>query len=270
MGYEIPRESGDMSRWVEMEVLGCHGGEMAGFLTPSLLIDKSIMLDAGSFSYSMSFEQQLAVDHVIVSHAHCDHVKDLAMFADLIIGHRKKPVHIYASAGAMQVIRNDMFNNRLWPDFFSLPNPENPVLKQVVFPLERSFRVGPLSVRAVAVSHSVESVGFLIRSPSGGTFVYTGDTGPTEQLWRMANRLKDLKLVLIETKFPNDLQVVADAAGHLTPKTLEQELKKIRAKDVQIGVYHLKPDRFELLLEEIEALADSRLSIVKIGDRYRF
>ena len=243
---------------------------MAGFLTPSLLIDDNIMLDAGSFSYSLSFRQQLAIDHVIVSHAHCDHVKDLAMFADLIIGHRKTPVYIYASAGAMEVIRHDMFNNRLWPDFFSLPNPDNPVLKEVVFSTERPFRVGRLVVRAVPVCHSVESVGFIIRSPAGGSFVYTGDTGPTEQLWRMANRRKKLKLVLVETKFPNDLQVVADAAGHHTPRTLEQELKKIRGKDVQIGVYHLKPDRYELLLEQLGTLADPRLSIVKIGDRYRF
>ena len=46
---------------IQIEVLGCHGGEMAGYLAPSLLIDKKIMLDAGSFSSVLTFEQQLTI-----------------------------------------------------------------------------------------------------------------------------------------------------------------------------------------------------------------
>jgi ribonuclease BN (tRNA processing enzyme) len=211
---------------LQIKVLGCHGGEMAGYLTPSLLINQDIMLDAGSFSTELTFKQQLRLDHVLISHAHCDHVKSLALFADLIIGHRKKPVKVYASPGAMKVIRGDFFNNRFWPNFFVLPNPT-------------------------------------------GTFVYTGDTGPTHNLWKAVNRVKNLKLLMIETKFPNDLQVVADAAGHLTPRTLEQELKKIKASRVPIVLYHLKPDRMRDLEREIAALGDRRIRIMKIGDRFK-
>lgn len=253
---------------IQIEVLGCHGGEMAGYLAPSLLIDKKIMLDAGSFSSQMTFEQQMKIDHVLVSHAHCDHVKDLALFADLIIGHRRKPVKVHASPGAMKVIRGDFFNNRFWPDFFKLPNPDNPVLRQAVFKPERPFQVGRLTVRAIPVSHPVESMAFIIRGPTG-TFVYTGDTGPTRKLWRAVNRVRNLKLLMIETKFPNDLQVVADAAGHLTPRTLAEELKKIDAAGVPIELYHLKPDRMRDLEKEISALGDSRIRIMKIGDRFK-
>lgn len=253
---------------LQIRVLGCHGGEMAGYLAPSLLINQDIMLDAGSFSTELTFKQQLRLDHVLVSHAHCDHIKSLALFADLIIGHRKKPVKVHASSGAMEVIRGDFFNNRFWPDFFVLPNPENPVLKAEVFKPQRPFRVGGLSVRAVPVSHPVESMAFIIRGPTG-TFVYTGDTGPTQKLWKAVNRVKNLKLLMIETKFPNDLQVVADAAGHLTPRTLEQELKKINSKRVPILLYHLKPDRMRDLEKEIAALGNRRIRIMKIGDRYK-
>ncbi len=253
---------------IQIEVLGCHGGEMAGYLPPSMLIDEKIMLDAGSFSSVLTFERQLEIDHVLISHAHCDHVKDLALFADLIIGHRRKSVKIHASPGAMKTIRGDFFNNRFWPDFFMLPNPDNPVLKQAVFKPERSFRVGRLAVRAIPVSHPVESMAFIVRGPTG-TFVYTGDTGPTQKLWRAVNRVRNLKLLMIETKFPNDLQVVADAAGHLTPRTLAEELKKIDAADVPIELYHLKPDRMSDLETEISALGDPRIRIMKIGDRFK-
>jgi ribonuclease BN (tRNA processing enzyme) len=256
-----------LSPSLKIDVLGCHGGEMAGFLAPSLLIDQSIILDAGSFSSVLSLEQQLKIDHVLISHAHCDHTKDLALFADLIIGKRTKPVKVHASPGAMEVIRDDFFNNRMWPDFFSLPNPDCPVLKEVIFAPGGSFQVGHLHVRAIPVSHPVESMAFIIRGPNG-SFVYTSDTGPTEKLWSAVNRLRNLKLLMIETKFPRDMQVIADAAGHLTPKTLATELEKINANQVPIALYHLKPDRVDDIVREIEELGDPRIQIMKIGDRY--
>ncbi len=253
---------------MQIEVLGCHGGEMAGFFTPSLLIDQKVLLDAGSFGSVLSLDAQLAIDHVLVSHAHCDHIKDLACFADLIIGRRNKPVKIHATAACLEVLRNDFFNNRIWPDFFSLPNSEDPVLKEVVFSPNKAFKVGRITVRAIPVSHPVESMAFILRGPTG-SFVYTGDTGPTEALWKSVNRLKDLRLLMVETKFPNDLQFVADAAGHLTPNTLAIELGKLQADSVPIMLYHLKPDRMEDLQTEINALGDSRLRIMQIGDRFR-
>jgi ribonuclease BN (tRNA processing enzyme) len=257
-----------MVRQLNIEVLGCHGGEMAGFLAPSLLIDDRILLDAGSFGTVMSLKQQLAIDHVLLSHAHCDHVKDLAGFADLIIGRRLAPVKVYASPGAMQILRGDLFNNRLWPDFFALPNSKNPVLKAVVFKPNRPFKVSHLKVLAIPVSHPVESMGFIIHGQTG-SFVYTGDTGPTNELWRRVNRLRNLKMLMIETKFPNALDSVAEAAGHLTPLALAKELTKIRINNVPISLFHLKPDRIPELIEEIAAINNQHISIMQIGDRYR-
>jgi ribonuclease BN (tRNA processing enzyme) len=257
-----------MPESLRIRVLGCHGGEMAGFFTPSLLIGDSILLDAGSFGSVLSLEEQLRIDHVLISHAHCDHVKDLACFADLIIGRRKTPVRIHASPGAMEVIRGDFFNNRMWPDFFTLPSPDAPVLEEAVFTPNKPFKVKQLSVRGVPVSHPVESMAFIVRCPTG-TFVYTGDTGPTELLWKLVNRIKNLKLLMIETKFPNDLQVVANAAGHLTPNTLAKELTKINADSVPIFLYHLKPDRIDDLKKGIKSMGDPRIRIMKIGDRLR-
>jgi ribonuclease BN (tRNA processing enzyme) len=251
-----------------VEVLGCHGGEMAGFLAPSLLIDGSVLLDAGSFGTVLSHRRQLGIEHVLVSHSHCDHIKDLAGFADLVIGYRKTPVRVHASRLTLQVLRSDFFNNRIWPDFFSLPSTDNPVLSEAPFEPGVTFRVGHLSVRAIPVSHPVESMAFVVRTGTG-SFVYTGDTGPTDALWRAVNRLRDLKLLMIETKFPNDLQVVADAAGHLTPATLARELTKIRQNGVPILLYHLKPDRIRDLRAQIAGLGDRRLRIMKIGDRFR-
>lgn len=241
---------------------------MAGFLAPSLLVDGTVIIDAGSFSSVLSLQQQLRIDHVLVSHAHLDHTKDLALFADLIIGRRKRPVKVHASPGAMEVLRHDFFNNRMWPDFFNLPNPDHPVLAPQVFTPRKRFAVGRIQVRAIPVCHPVESMAFILRGPTG-SFVYTGDTGPTEELWKAVNRLRNLKLLLVETKFPNDLQVVADAAGHLTPRTLGTELEKLRVNHVPISLYHLKPDRIQDIEREVAALGNRHIRLMKIGDSYR-
>jgi ribonuclease BN (tRNA processing enzyme) len=257
-----------VSAALHIEVLGCHGGEMAGFLAPSLLINGQILIDAGSFSSVLSFDRQLRIDHVVVSHAHCDHVKDLAGFADLIIGHRQEPVTVHASPEAMKVIRGDLFNNRLWPDFFSLPSREQPVLREAVFTPGRTFRVGNLRIKPIPVSHPVESMGFIVQGPKG-SFVYTGDTGPTQHLWSEVNRRKDIRLLFVETKFPNDLQLVANAAGHLTPLTLALELRKLHHRAAPVYLYHLKPERFDEITAQVRALGEPRLRIMKIGDRFR-
>lgn len=257
-----------MKSALRIEVLGCHGGEMAGFLAPSLLINDRVLLDAGSFSTVLSLERQLCIDHVLLSHAHADHVKDLAGFADLIIGRRKRPVLVHASAGALRTLHEHFFNNQFWPDFFSLPSPDAPVLRAVEFKPRHLFRIGRLRVVGIPVSHPVETVGFIIRGPSGA-FAYSGDTGPTDELWRRINRTRSLRLVLIETKFPNSLALVADAAGHLTPHTLTLELNKLHVNGIPLVLYHLKPDRLDELEREIRAIGDPRLRLMQIGDVFR-
>ncbi len=256
-----------MTNPVQIRVLGNAGRARAGFFAPSLLIDERILLDAGAFGLSLSLEEQLRIDHVVLSHAHHDHVRDLAEFADLIIGNRQKPVQVHASPGTLEVLRSDLFNNRLWPDFFSLPNPDVPVLKATPLTVRKPFRIKGLTFRAFPVSHPIDAVGFVVRCPAG-SFVYSGDTGPTFELWEAAARARNLELVMVETKFPNELQFVAEAAGHLTPRTLAGELEKLAAPDAKVVLYHVKPDCHRAVAKQVRALADGRISLMKIGDRY--
>ena len=41
----------------------------------------------------------------------------------------------------------------------------------------------------------------------------SGDTGPTHQLWELLNRTPDLKALLLETSFPDELQDLADISA---------------------------------------------------------
>ncbi len=82
---------------MRLDVLGCHGGELPRCRTTCFLIDEVLALDAGALTASLPLDQLLKVDDIVVSHSHFDHVKDLPLLADLIVGRREKPVTVWAS-----------------------------------------------------------------------------------------------------------------------------------------------------------------------------
>src|SRR2546422_7871897 len=70
-----------------------------------------------------------------------------------------------------------------------------------------------LWVTPVQVNHTVPTTGFIIHDGSSG-LIYSGDTGPTETLWRTARGLHGLRAVILECAFPNRLGPLAEIAKH--------------------------------------------------------
>lgn len=239
---------------MRLRVLGCHGGELPKHRTTCFLIDGVLALDAGALTQSLSLAELDRVDNIIVSHSHFDHVKDLPLLADLLVGRRDTPVVIHASTECAKTLRDNMFNNALWPDFTRIPNKKNPVFKIKPFKPGASFKVGKYQVQTVAVTHPVESCGLVVTS-GGSALGMSGDTGPTDALWELFNGTKNLKAVLLETSFPNELQGLADISGHLTPNTVQSELRKFERNGTQVMLYHLKPAFVPQVKRELQRLA---------------
>lgn len=126
---------------MRVRVLGCHGGETPRHRTTCFLIDERITIDAGAVCRSLSLDEQIRIDHMLISHSHMDHVKDLALLADQVIGKRKDPVYLHCGPETAETLQSSYFNNYLWPDFTKIPSPENPVMKIVVHKPGRSFRI---------------------------------------------------------------------------------------------------------------------------------
>jgi cAMP phosphodiesterase len=103
------------------------------------------------------------------------------------------------------------------------------------------------------VAHPVESCGYVISDGTSALGI-SGDTGPTDRLWRMFQAAEELKAVLVECSFPNELQALADLSGHLTPRSLEVELEKLDRPDVEVLLYHLKPAHLAELKAQVKHL----------------
>src|SRR5919198_5210326 len=116
---------------MRIEVLGCHGGDVPNLRLPTFLVNGQLLLEAGSVSGALPLERQVAIEHVLVSHAHLDHVVGLAFLVDNIqsAARRTAAVTTASLAPVIDDLRAHCFNNRLWPDFTVLPTPEAPVLR---------------------------------------------------------------------------------------------------------------------------------------------
>src|SRR5256885_12355 len=122
-------------------------------------------------------------------------VKDLPLLADLVVGRREKPVTIWASQECARTLRDNMFNNSLWPDFTKIPTAKNPVLRIRSFRAGSSFKIGRYQVQSIPVTHPVESCGFIV-TDGDVSLAMSGDTGPTTKLWKVLNKARHLKAVL--------------------------------------------------------------------------
>jgi cAMP phosphodiesterase len=249
---------------VKLKVLGCHGGELPHCRTTCFLVDDTVALDAGALTSTLTLDQLIKVDHIVVSHSHFDHVKDIPLLADLIVGRRKTPVTIWASRECAKTLRENLFNNALWPDFTQIPNKKNPVMQLKSFRVGETFKVGKYTVNSVPVTHPVESCGFVL-SNGKSALAMSGDTGPTDKLWKLLNKTKNLKAVLLETSFPNSMQYLADLSGHLTPQTLESELTKFKRNGAEVLLYHLKPAFVRQLKAEVAQLP---VEVLELGDTF--
>lgn len=250
---------------MNLRVLGCHGGELPRCKSTCFLVDGVLALDAGALTGTLSLEELCKVDHVILSHSHFDHVKDLPLVADLIVGRRDKPMTIWGSQECIRTLRANMFNNALWPDFTRIPTRKNPVMQLKPFRAGATFKIdGKYTVQTVPVSHPVESCGFVV-SNGNSSLGMSGDTGPTEKLWKLFNKSKNLKAVLLETSFPNKLQQLADISGHLTPQTLASELTKFNRNGAEVMLYHLKPAFVQQLKREVNGL---NVRVLELNDTF--
>lgn len=250
---------------MRIQVLGAAGGELRGHGSTCFLVDGRLALDAGALTSRLHLGDLDRIDHVLLTHAHLDHVKDVPLLADLMVGRRRRPVTVHASPVATSTLRRSLFNGRLWPDFTRIPSASSPVVRLEAFRFGEPFRIGSHAVLAVKVRHTVESSGFVI-SRGRSAFAISGDTGPTNAFWREVNRAPRLSAILVETSFPSRMQRLADRSGHLTPRTLVGELSKLERSGVPVYLYHLKPAFEAELLAEIADLGLPGVTVLKSGD----
>ena len=250
---------------MRIRVLGSSGSEVPGHNPPAFLIDDFLLLDAGTVSLSLDREAQCQITHIFLTHAHFDHIKAIPFLLDNIVSSDQGcQLTIFSGKEVIEDLKRNIFNDRIWPDFTILPNSLHPVIRfQEVFPGE-PVAVRGYRVHSTTVDHCVPAYGYLIENSSKLAVAYTGDTGPTERIWRLMGDHR-VKALIIEVSFPDELLELALSSGHLTPSLLAAEIRKMPALPEKIYITHLKPFHRDTIKSQLSKLNHPNIEVLVDG-----
>ena len=239
---------------MKLRVLGCSGGIGGRHLrTTSLLVDNDILIDAGTGVGDVSLAELMLIDHIFVTHSHLDHVCSIPFLVDTVGGMRNKPLIVHATEPTLEIIRNHIFNWSIWPDFTQVPTPSKPFMRYEPMQLGETVELKGRKITSLPANHVVPAVGFQVDSGQA-SLVFTGDTTTHDPLWKVVNKITNLRYLIIETAFCNRERELAVAAKHFCPSLLAEELPKLE-HSAEIFITHLKPGEIELTMQEVEDCA---------------
>lgn len=257
---------------MHIKILGCHGsdslinegGTEHCCRSIGFLVNDSLMIDAGTVSSALTLESQKHLHHIVLTHSHFDHLKELPSLADNLVSCATHQVTVASIPSVIENLKAYIFNEEIFPNFFELPNPEHPTFQSEILEEGRETQLGDIGVTPIPVNHLVPTVGLILRDQHGA-WALSGDTHQTEAIWQAAAQEPNLKAVFIEASFPDEMNELAWDSRHLTPKLLRQEFQKIGKPDLPIYVYHLKPRFRSRIAAQLRQLDIPNLHILTEG-----
>lgn len=250
---------------MKIRVLGSSGSVAHEKNTTAFLIDDFLLLDAGTISRSLNSEGLSRITHIILTHAHLDHIKGIPFLAEnRAIKNSKKYISIYSGRAVIQDLKKHIFNDRIWPDFSKIPSPKNGIIRYHPISTAGFISIGRYCIYANRVNHTVPAYGYMIEDADRNALVYSGDSGPTEKIWeRMKGRR--VKGLIIEVSFPNALKKLALLSGHLTPALLKEEIRKMPVLPEKIFITHPKTPYKKTIEKELNSLKGVSWEILDDG-----
>ncbi|HEX9985956.1 MAG TPA: 3',5'-cyclic-nucleotide phosphodiesterase [Thermoanaerobaculia bacterium] len=247
---------------MRLKVLGAYGASDAEHNLTGYLLDDWLAVDAGTLTSKLSFVQQARIQAVFITHSHADHIRDLPHLIHNRFSQNAPPLTIFAAREVMELLTTNVFNGIVWPDFSTLISPitNKPAVLYRSLANGKKMTFNDVTLTAVPVDHHIPASGVIIEM-GGQTITFTGDTGPTQEIWKRTNKCQNVVAVVTEASFPNDQQSLADETAHLSPQTFGEELKKI---DVDAPVYasHRKIPYERDIESQIRNLRDRRARVL--------
>jgi ribonuclease BN (tRNA processing enzyme) len=179
---------------------------------------RTVLLDCGPgvFAKLRRHVDYAAVDAVVISHLHADHILDLVPFASgLRYGPRAARPKLYAPPGALEA-----FAGMSRATFMTAEHVELAFDITIYDPAD-TVAIGELAVRFQPVPHYIpaNAVEF---AANGARFTFSADCGPNQELCDFA---AGTDLLLIEATLP-----ASEGEGHLTPREAGEHGARAGAK----------------------------------------
>jgi len=241
---------------MRLRILGCSGGIGGNLHTTSFLLDHDVLIDAGTGVSELSLTELTMIDHIFVTHSHLDHIACIPFMADSVGFMRDRPLTVYAIEETLDILKQHVFNWKIWPDFSKIPNAKQPIMRFQSVELGETVVLNGRKITALPANHTVPAVGYHLDSGQA-SLVFSGDTFTNDRLWEVVNEIENLRYLIIETAFSNGERDLAVLSKHLCPSLLVEELDKFK-REAEVFITHLKPGEAELTMQQIESSVNGR------------
>jgi len=233
-----------------IKVLGSYGNRGENQYTTSFLLDNEVVIDAGNLANGLG-ESVNKLNHIFLTHSHFDHILDIPFVIDTNFAKRETPLKIYGLKETISAVKT-IFNNQIWPDFtkISLLNGKK-AIQFIEIKIHQQIKLNNLIITPIQANHSVPALGYKI-TKNNQSIILSGDTYLNENLINEIKTTPNLKGVLLEVSFPNELTNLAKLACHLTPKLIKEIVNQI--PKIPLFFYHFKVEYKKQILKELKEL----------------
>ncbi len=235
---------------MRLKILGCSGGIGGTLRTTSMLLDEDILIDAGTGVGDLSLNEMAKIDHVFVTHSHLDHVTSIPFIVDSVGYMRSEPLIIHATQATQDILKQHLFNWKIWPDFSEIPNKNKPHMRHENISVGITVELEGRRITPLTANHVVPAVGFHIDSGKS-SLVFTGDTTTNDPFWVVVNKIENLRYLIIETAFCNREKELAITSKHLCASMLAESLNKLE-RNPEIYITHLNPGEADIIMCEVK------------------
>ncbi|MBI1346560.1 3',5'-cyclic-nucleotide phosphodiesterase [bacterium] len=247
---------------MRIQLLGSTVGDPTGYqFCMSYLINETIAIDAGSLGLQSPISVQQGVSHLLLSHAHLDHIATLPIWLDNVFEPSLQAPRIYASSSTWDFLQRHILNDSLWPNLERVAASEAPFYYPEILKPEQPVEIAGLTITPVDLDHLIPTFGFLI-DDGQVAIALISDTSPTTRIWELCRQHPRLKAVFLEASFPNRMAWLAEKTKHLTPAMAFAELEKLGREDIPVYFVHLKPQHQVTMSHEVLSHQTQRPVIV--------
>jgi ribonuclease BN (tRNA processing enzyme) len=247
---------------MQLEVLST-GSPVPGHALTGFLLDGTLAIDAGPLGTFGTLAQQAKIEHVLLTHAHIDHVAGLPVLLDTVYRIDNSPPTIHATRETLDILQKDLFNDRLMPDFIGMSQRMTPFVHLKEVEPNRPFRLGKYTITALPVDHVIPTVAYLIDDQTTAIAILT-DTAPIPEVMVPLARWPRLRAVFLECSFPARLYDIACASKHLTTATFA-EMARLLPPTVPVSAIHIKPRFYDEIVKELKGFNLSNVHVADAG-----
>jgi ribonuclease BN (tRNA processing enzyme) len=256
------------------------GGACSGYLIEEA--GTCVLLDCGCgvFGKLRRHRDYVAVDAVVISHLHADHIFDLVPFASaLTYAPRQQPVPVDRWPGTADPARPLLFAPHGAREAFALmcqgggmfPNHVEQAFELHEYGPGEEVRIGPLAVAFAAVPHYLPTCAVDVHAVNGNghgpgdgprRFTYGADSAPNDEIVAFA---QGTDLLVLEATLPRPER--NGIRGHLTPREAGEHAARAGAR--RLVLTHIS-DELDALwaADEARAAFDGEVIVAAEGAVY--